>query len=682
MVITTLLLFLGILTAGLVYLSVCGAGVFVLLQGRVPADGAAWIGAAASCGLAVLGGIATQVFYGGLAPVWVIWLGPVPTAALLAWVAWRRPAVLREAGRRLAGLRRDADLGLVAAGIALVVFLPGIRGGFSQPFRLGIDEVGYAVTADYLFRGGTRDSLQKEIVVQTAQPNLEHALNANITALSFNDSIAAEFLLKAHRIGYPMLLAGVAQAFALDPVLDYQFALLAIPWLAAVLALYWLFAEVLRWPRFLAKLAALALPLNCNLLNVLYEGQHAQIAVLPLLALYFGVLLLHRANSPDDWGLVPAAAVASLGIFALYSDAYIALGAAGVVLVFLDAGARDWGAVRRCVTFCVAVAGGMAVLGPYFLNWIGFMVRHLSNVGSGHGGWWQPYWAAPAEIAGYASMFTGPLGHPLERGWENSAVQIILGIGILAVLFLVRGWRGTAGRFWCAPVLVTVFVLIQLRLKNFHNYGYFKTYTLLLIPLVAWHWESLRQWSSGWRWASRSAGGLSLWHWACGAAVSLAMVVGLLEAVHFLRGAATLPGSKAELRLAGLSDRAVLTWPEGGIGVAMLSGVVPLNWLNISWADKKLAAHLDREVVILAFRKDLPARLAEKRPADASYWGEDFVVFRTGAKVRDLGLPEIDVNADRITTAIDWPHRQQPVTTQFLRDFWAKFARESRRTGR
>lgn len=673
---TTLLLFLGLTTAGVVYLTICGAGVFVLLQSRLQADGAGWIGGAATCGLALLGGVATQVFFLGAAPLRAIWLGPVISVVLLAGVAWRRPAEFRETGRRLRALKRDVDLLLVATGMALLVFLPGIRASFLQPFRIGIDEVGYAVTADYLLRGGTREALQQEMVAQTAQPNLEYALNANVTALSFNASIAAEFLLKAHRIGYPTVLAGVGQAFGLDPVLNYQFALLAIPWLAAILVLCWFFADVLGWPRFLAKLAALGLVLNCNLLNVLFEGQHAQIAVLPLLALYFGLLLQHRTKAPGDWTLALPIAMASLGIFALYSDAYIALGAAGVLLVLWDVAVRDWNAARRSLTFGIAVGGGMVVLGPYFFEWVGFMMRHLSNVGSGHGGWWQPHWAAPAEIIGYTSMFTGPLGQPLPRDGWGATVQALVGAGVLAAILFTRGWRGAAGRFWFAPVIVCALVLVQLRwVKGFHNYGYFKTYTLLLVPLVAFHWESLRQWSAGWRWACRPVGGLLLWQWLCGSAASFAVIVGLLESVHFQRGASALPVTTPELRQIDWTNRAVLTWPEGGIGVAMLSGVVPLNWLNISWADKKLAPHLDREVVILAFRENLPPTTAAERPAEALYWGPDYVVLRTGLRVRDLHLPEVTLVANAITTKIKWPQRQLPPMTEFLQRFLEDKAR-------
>lgn len=651
----------------------CGLGPYVWVRSAVPQRGLSGVGLGAGLGLALLGGTATQVFYLEIAPLWTVVLAAAISLGLVAAAGRSRRGTAREA---LAGLRQrvreDLDFGIGGMILAAIVFLPGYGNSFGQPYRVGIDQVGYAVTAQYLRDGGTPSALRREIVRQTGQPGETQALNAHLTALSFNLSVASEFLLKAHRLGYPVYLAGIGQLLGREAVIDYQFCLLAVPWFVALLLLLWFFRDVLRLPDLVARAMAAGVAMNPNQLNVLFEGQHAQVMAFPLLVLFFGGMYCHRSAPVATPGLGVIVALAGIGIFSLYSDAYIALGVIGGALWLADLGARDWPALRRTTVFGLSVALGVALLNRYTMEWVGFIQRHLANLGGGNGGWPQPHWASPAEIAGYFSMYRGALGNLLPRPdvrvWLEAAATIAIVVAVAEGGR--RAWRDArVMRYWAVPALVLAWVYVDLRwLKGFHNYGFMKFYTLLLVPLSALHWTSLHAyvrhrggvWGLPVAWCDRMVAGI--------AAIVIAM--GTMEAAHFMRSSTSLSPEAGRVlqrlhRERDLSGYVILTYPGGGIGPATMAAYSPFNWLNVAWSDKFLAMHQDKPVVIVVY--DLPQFLFSRviRGADLLYRGDEFAVILTDRRLADLGLPEIRTSPDGTPVR---PLAQLPLLEGFLYD--------------
>lgn len=673
---STFLLFLLMLVLGGSLWVLCGMGPYLWLRSAVPHQGLAGFGICAGLGLALLGGVATQVFYLEIAPIWTIILTLAVSLVLIAAAVWVRRGAIRESAVGLwRGAWEDREFGIGGVILAAIVFFPGYRDSFGQPFRIGIDQVGYAVTTQYLLEGGTASELRDEIVRQTGQPTVAMALNAHVTSLNFNTTVAAEFLLKAHRFGYPMVLAGIGQMFGLNTIVDYQFCLLAVPWFCSLLLLLWFFREVLILPDLVAKAMAAGVAMNPNQLNVLFEGQHAQIVVFPLLVMFFGMLYWHRQEvAAGRRAQGTFVALTGVGIFALYSDSFIALGVVGGALWLADLLSRDWPALRRTTLFGAVVTLGLLVLNRYTFDWVGFILRHLANLNGGHGGWPQPHWASPAEIVGYFSMYRGGLGNLLPRSTflaigEATVVGAMVGALVLGGYRALRDAR--VARYWLVPALVCLWVYVDLRwLKGFHNYGYTKVFTLLLVPLAGLHWITLHAWFER---GSRSSALLANWtNRAVAAIAAVVILTGLIDSGHFVRTSERLSTEVGRAlrqvnREVDISSYAILTYPEGGVGAATLGGYAPFNWLNISWSDKYLAPHRDKPLLIVVFgvSQELINRAAGT--GRVLYRGDEVVIISTGRRVADLGLPQSQIVADRQTTSLNLTHAQFPIFTAFLR---------------
>lgn len=671
--------FIGLLLIIWALYTLCGAGLYLLVGRGIAQTGLAPLALCAALGLGLLGWSATWVFYTGLSPVWTVGFALALSAGGAALAALRRGRMVwRDLLEMITAGRRDIDMVIGGTFVVLVIFGAGYKDGFGQPYRLGIDEVGYGITADYLARGGSKEAIEKEVVRATEQPTFQNALNAHISILSFTSSVATEFLLKAHRFTYPMVLAGTTRALGLDPLIKYQFCLLAVPLLCACFLLVWFCHDVLRLPLAVAKGIALAFALNCNQLIVLYEGQHAQIVILPFLVLFFGVFYDLRSQS---W---PAAntrwlqrrfsvvVVASAAIFQFYSDAFIALGAFGMLLLALDF-LWDRQALVKTAFFGAGVVCGMLVLGLYCLEWGTFMLRNLENIGAGNGGFWQPYWAYPSDIVGYASIYKEVVPRLLERSFSGDLAGMVVS-GCMLLIGLSSGFwtKRSEFCFWCAPILVCV--AVWMRSTVFHtyiNYGYYKTYTLLLVPLVVLHFGSLYSWVADCFgqtvWGRRWATGLTL------GAICIPIWVGLNDCMKYIREAERVPAGASALRKfdekMDLSKYVILTYPAGGIDLAMMGAYVRFNWLNLGWSDLRLRPAMEKEIAVLVLRKASMNFEALLRSEDVMFKNGDIVLLRTGKRVADLKMVDIELVADKPTTAISWPHAQEPVFSAFLNSY-------------
>ena len=676
---TTLIFLFLVLVLGLLYVA-CGLGLYLLIGcNYFSRFGTPSIALCAAFGFAVLGWTSTWVFYLGFAANCTIWISLLLSFGF-ALIAYRTRG--REIGSELLSVyslcRKDIDLIVASFVVVLFIFIAGFQGSIDQPFRVGIDAVGYGTTAGYLQAGGGKVSIETEVIKSTEQANLSYGLNAHLTMVSFRSSVTSEFLLKAHRFGYPMVLAAISQFFGLEPVVRFQFLFLAVPMICACFLMFWFCSDLLGMPQNIGKAIALTLLLNCNQLIVLYEGQHAQIAILPFIVLFFGLFYkirdaFGRPNSIDFgrnyWVLI----VVGMGIFEFYSESLIALGCVGVLVLLLDVIFWDRRAVCSTLLFALMVLIGMLMLGGYFIDWIGFMVRNLRNVGAGNGGFWQPYWAYPSEILGYASIYTEMVPRLLVRTFESDFVGMSLSV-LVCLIALSSGFASKRERvvFWLAPVVVCFMVYVRSTLFNdFINYGYYKTYTMLLVPILVFHLGSL------YHWIARVVGSGKRGNWFVMAsmytAVSAMFIVGLLETFAYSREAKYVPRGSLELRdfdrKFDLSSYVILTYPAGGIDLALLGGYFDFNWLNLGWSDLRLRPVLDKEILVMVVKGAAVDFESLNRSSKVIFRSGDIVVLRTGRMLREFKEFDVNVIADKPTLELKWPHVQPAVFSGFLSRF-------------
>jgi len=673
-----LLLALGVLT---VYVS-CGLGLLAWLHRGIPCKGVARIALCAVLGMAVLGWTAAWVFYLEVSPSWTIWSALALSIFSLGISFSRQRFSLRDL--KVFWIECCGDVDAMVGGIfaLAILFSAGYEKGLVQPFRMGIDQAGYAITAQYLADGGTRSRIENAVLRETQQPTLEYALNAHLTSLSFTTNVASEYLCMAQRFGYPMLVAADSRVLRFDPVADYQFCLLAVPLFCAFLLVIWFCRDLVFLPDGVSKLIALAFLLNCNHLNVLFEGQHAQIAIAPFIVLFYGLLFVWRSDASvatsglGNWRVLALLAAISAGIFLLYSEALIALGMLGAVLFLWDIASFDTRSAVALAVFGAAVVTGWVCCGLYFVNWCGFIVNQMRTVGGGAGGYWQPRWAFPAEILGYDSIYENV--RPFWREIPNLIPRdpsiipwlIVLSGAVMLVFFSSRFWRNRREmKFWMAPTIVCAGIFFYARYGiETINYSYTKTFVFMLSLLVIGHLASLH------RWAAQLAGVAGAFILVV-VAVCFPVYVGVASGRQFAKDSRCLPADVRDLRelhaRIDLGRYAICTETAFSLDSAMVGAYVPFNWLNLSWADKRLAPNLGKEVVILVVREDNPRFEEYVRRGNLLFLGPNLALLRTGRTVASLGLPESTVVADRPTPFIIWPHAQAAPLKQFVDQFLA-----------
>ncbi len=213
--------------------------------------------------------------------------------------------------------------------------------------------------------------------------------------------------------------------------------LLALPQILLYLISCQLLHEI-GMQRWKANLCSMAFILNCNALNVLCEGQHAQVFCAP-----FVYLILHRwtrmrsdaiesitADIGHAWkerifiGLLLAAVLVSYPEAALAMVAVVAFAKCGdLLLAVMDRRYRrfEFGMLWALLFGALlALLVSISLPGYYMAQ-----IHHLHTAG----GFWQPQWASPLEIIGFADIYDDPVTVHVGRTALNLA--LVTGFSIL-----------------------------------------------------------------------------------------------------------------------------------------------------------------------------------------------------------------------------------------------------------
>ncbi len=376
-----------------------------------------------------------------------------------------------------------------------IVMSPVIRAGIpTTPYRIGIDQVGYAETAQYLLEGGTLKKIKATLLSQLNTTDIAKAKNQNLRVFRFETYVDSEFLLKAFRWGFPGAVA--ALTFLTGSSHAYRTAfLLVIFSYALMLALsFRILRDYFRVPTIAAFAAMVAVALNCNLLNVYYEGQLTQVFMLPLFTIMLVLLLQARSfpTAKGDFRVVPRGLLKSLFLFMLlvactfstYNEAMVLIIGFVVVTVILDLIFYRKFAKLPLIFAGLGLAGGFIAVFPFSKQWFVYTIANLHGLSAA--GFWQPHWASFAEILGLLNMYSNPGYALVPRTLSNVIIDLTLSIFLVAVVaYFVRKIRDIDSVFWISPLAIILVAYLKMHfIDQILNYPYMKIYTMLT-PLVA-----------------------------------------------------------------------------------------------------------------------------------------------------------------------------------------------------
>ncbi len=589
-----------------------------------------------------------------IAAVHCLWLGvslrwAVPGAATLSagFLAWglRRPGEL--AGRlRAAGAgvwRWKYHLGASFALAALVVS-PGWGAELCQPIRIGLDELGYAITGQYLLDGGNLASLESRVRAETGEQDLGRGLEKNGTTVNVNTNVASEFLLRSMR-WYPAGLAAVLAAVGEKFVLPVQFLLLFFPVVLLFGVAHHFLRALVGLPEWLSVPGAAGVVMNVNLLNVLCEGQHAQVFGSPFFLLLLGQMyFLRNGVGPAGFQEYAFTGLLSAVVLCSYPEmAFLALVLTGLV-GFLDLVLARKLSDPNLVKFTLAAAAGFMLAGGYVLVVPVFLWKHLANMQTGNVGFWQPQWASPAEVLGLFNIYDPAVqGYVGRQSWSPLTLLTVMGLSALCVeavvLRLLSGVRCDYS-YWLAPLLFVAIVFLKVCLLNrIHNYQYMKAYTLVLLPLLCFFFGSMHLLSSARVWPRVLLPACMAWMIGVGG--------GYLrqysrEAIHV-----SCPPARAERLRAGLEwDDYVWVTKSQGYDQFAYTAVVPFNWVNMGGSlSPNLAPHLGKKIGIWTLKDPSATGKPSTGGLAVLYEDEQMALFDTGRTLQAGTLTTGDLPA-------------------------------------
>ncbi len=154
--------------------------------------------------------------------------------------------------------------------------------------------------------------------------------------------------MKALRWGYPTILANMTWVTGLDSVYRLDFVLLIFSWAMLLGLAYYASRSIIKARWYVCLLLAAALALNCNLLNIYYEGSYAQVMATPILFMLLLYLYDLRKNNTleNRSGRIRQVAFVGFlcaGLLSIWNEAFILLGIVCFIVLVLDlvAGAQN-----------------------------------------------------------------------------------------------------------------------------------------------------------------------------------------------------------------------------------------------------------------------------------------------------------------------------------------------------
>ena len=146
-----------------------------------------------------------------------------------------------------------------------VVALPVIGAGLpTTPYRIGIDQVGYTETAQYLVEGGTLAKLRATLLTELQTADLQKAKAQNLKAMHFETYVDREFLLKAFRWGFPGAIASLTLLTHSGNALRVAFLVLVFSYALIMGLSLHVLRRVLMVPPAASFAIVAAIALNCN----------------------------------------------------------------------------------------------------------------------------------------------------------------------------------------------------------------------------------------------------------------------------------------------------------------------------------------------------------------------------------------------------------------------------------
>ncbi|OGW12017.1 MAG: hypothetical protein A2W77_00760 [Nitrospinae bacterium RIFCSPLOWO2_12_39_16] len=655
--------FIYVTVVAYLFLSFTGIGIYILLTPNFLRNPVIFPFLMPVCGLLQLSAISAYIISFNLHIIYSSYISVFAGIITLSLSLKYKKDLILNGIESLKQMSLKYLLGSILVIAALIIVLsPTFEGNFlTTPYRIGIDQVGYTETAQFLFKDGTLRSAEIEIMNQLDTKDIVAAKKNNIYALKFNSYVDSEFLLKALRWGYSAILANLTYITGQDNVLRVAFIGLIFNYALIFALTYFFFFYFFEYSYIFSLLASLALLLNCNLLNIYYEGQSAQIFGMPVFLIMLLVFLWLRRDEPrlkrlrfldlffDKENLQQIFLVAFLtaGLLSIYNELIFTFIIFLVLVMFFDIILTRRVKLYSTILIVTSVGIGFLIVLPFSFKWLYFIIAHLKNVGIA--GWWQPKWAFPTEILGISDIFANnpKMGTDLQiRSKWDLLLNIILSELILTVVLVyISKAKDVDKSFWLsAPFFISLIFIKNSYVEHIHNYQYMKAYTIFLPLIFVLVFASLS-------FCSRSKSRLIEYmvKSARYMMILLIMASGLFYINKYKQERGYVTRDMFDLatlnQKVDINSYALITH-RLRMDEYMLAPIIPLNWLNLNFSGNipNIKPHLNKQVAILLKKEDLKCSvcIVKKYSDFIAYENPSFIIIDTKRLLKESYDEKLD----------------------------------------
>lgn len=383
---------------------------------------------------------------------------------------------------------------LIVVPITLVILYPVLFNDYqTSPVRMGPDLVSYANMSQYLLDGGTWDlSRGRALEFQGMNPS---------EIVAYSDATMSWPFMFYFRWGLSAFQSVVSLITFSTHAYQTSFVSILLPYLFLAGVILFYLKEKLGMSWFVSSLGFLALLFNANLINLWFEGFHANVFSLVFLTLALIVICEIRVLKLSNGGIQDNLLLLILLIIVLlfsYPEVIffvllplLAVSLLMEILVF-----------RRSDFYTYWIPIACILLGILFVLPFGFLrdwlnLTYAQIVNSGGNGYAQPTWALPNEILGFNNLYL-PLrivdaGHLIGRSPKK--IIFCLVTSLLIAFSIYKFFKDVQNKN--KDLLLAIILLISVSWyfaysKNQeNNYSYMKMYVTLLPIALIYFWDSL-----------------------------------------------------------------------------------------------------------------------------------------------------------------------------------------------
>jgi len=530
------------------------------------------------------------------------------------------------------------------------------------PLHVGPDPIGGVIGAEYLRRGGTKSELEDLIKLWTEKKDLRESLDSANYLINWTHVVQSDSLLLGRRWGVPFVTSALVKVTAQNHSFNVIYLGVLLFYLGIYYVSAWALSRIAGIRHLWVFLFALAIALNCNLLNLVLEGGYAQIFATPFFlmgwCLFFAI---GKSSRLEFWRMSIFLGLASSFMLLTYSEMFYVLGfiigvASIVRLVAMRGNVDDWGeAISSIRQFLV----GLLILLILSFEYLVYSIRDLpikAKYAAG-GGWPQPLWAFPSEIMGFFNIY-GLQQEPVANFFpaSRSAIFLILSIGVSLGVLAIFAYRAFTSKrsswlVWAIPLLFVFGILLKLLLgKQVNNYQYMKAYTYM-IPIFWWSfWEACHSLGTRFRkWSFMALVTIVIWISFVGVRYQVGMFPWIMRTSSIHEALADT--SKEEKLFDDLIFTAPHTSIEELIQDMLFGAYLDMNWGNnphkaSSINDRNFGPYLDRKITFLFYRSRVRCYECILRVPEFEKIISvgDFIIAKSTLRLRD----GFDSNAGRI----------------------------------